>query len=258
MFKLNLRGVSSLSYAALIVALMFIASPSKAQTLDVYHFNAFGGSWAATEIVWVKIEKKWLVSATILNTKQTNRGLKAPEMFAKFCEQISSRIPYAPTREIDTINIFRVDLNLIGPNGAPIAALPVPIPVSNGKCQVNDGSKDYSPIYPGRLTGWQFIQLDIQKSEDWNRIQWTFEQIEGVEVEKGSFDFAAACEAARLDPSVQNFQKKIEERAKLDGVELQTNIVSVILRLPPEPGENLGLFFGYTYDTSTGTCVEVK
>lgn len=123
---------------------------------------------------------------------------------------------------------------------------------------MNDGTKNYFPTYPGRLAGWRFFHIGIQQMEGTSRIQWNFEQDEDAGVERGDFDFFAACEAARVDPSVQAMQKQFEQIARDRNIELQPGVIALFVKYPVEPEKNYGAFAGNFFDISSGACVETE
>lgn len=245
-------------YCAAVLLAISTFNPVAANAADEHKFDALGYAWSAGDLNWIKIENQWLVATNINIVQTIDRTFSTAEMHEAFCTEILKEKVGAPDRNITRKDIFRVSVNVIKQNGRPVWPLPIPIPVSDGECQITDGSKPYYPTYPGRLNGWRLTDAGIQKSEGNNRIQLTFEPDEGVSANSGSFDFAAACEATRVDPSVRAMQSQFEQLAQAQNIELQSDIIAIFVKFPVEPGKNYGAFAGNFFDISSGACVEHK
>lgn len=229
-----------------------------AYAADEHRFEALGYVWTASDLNWVQIEKQWLVVTNINIVQTIDRTFSTKKMHQAFCSEILEEKVGAPNKNVTRDDIFRVSFNVIGQDGRLAWALPVPIPVVDGECQVTDGSKPYFPTYPGRLVGWRLVDAGIQKSEGNNRIQLTFEPDDGASKNSESFDFAAACEATLVDPSVHAMQSQFEQLAQAQNIEVQTDIVAIFVKIPVQPGTNQGIFAGNFFDTSSGRCIAYK
>jgi hypothetical protein len=258
MFESRFRSCAVFLITTLITGLLLLTNPATAQTVHLYAFKALGASWIASDVTWVEVEKQWLVDATIRVTKPLESGLTGPQILSAFCEEMLHQRPQIPDDAIERTTIFRVNLNVLGQSGEPIWPFGVPVPVSDGKCPVTDESKTYFPTYPGRLAGWQLTDGGIQKIEDDYRFQLTFAPDKAADANSQPFDPVAACEATRVDPSVHAMQSQFEKLARVQNIDVQTDIIAIFVKFPVEPGSNTGAFAGSYFDISSGACIAHK
>jgi len=237
--------------AAFIFAAATLYTPV-AQADTEHYFVALDGTWRASDFVWSEIESEWLVATTIEVASPLDRGLTAPEMFDAFCKEIVRARPGAPNPTIGDQDIFRVDIDILTPNGQPISAAPAPISVAQGQCQIAEGEQSLLPTYPGRLQGWHLANGNVRQNGDTYRRSILFESSHGSNVKVADFDMAVACTATLNDPTVQALQSSFEQG--LQNVEMEPNIVMIFAK----ERATQGVFAQATFDTSDGTCVELE
>tara|TARA_R110002110_G_scaffold85816_4_gene223791 strand:+ start:126781 stop:127521 length:741 start_codon:yes stop_codon:yes gene_type:complete len=237
--------------AAFIFAAAALHAPAAHADAEHY-FVTLDGTWRASNIVWSEIESEWLVATTIEVASPLDRGLTAPQMFDAFCKEIVRARPDAPNATIGDQDIFRVDINILTPNGQPISAAPAPITVTQGKCQIAEGEQSLLPTYPGRLQGWHLANGNVQQNGETYRRSILFESSRGSNVKVTDFDMAVACTATLNDPTVQALQNNFEQG--LQNVEMEPNIVMIFAK----ERATQGVFARATFDTSDGTCVELE
>jgi hypothetical protein len=237
--------------AAFIVAAAALHAPTANAEPDHY-FVALDGTWKATDVVWSEIETEWLVATTIEVVYAPNRGLTAPEMFEAFCGEIVRARLAAPSTTTSGNEIFRVDINILDPNGRPISPVPTPITVKAGKCQVESGAQNFLTTYPGKLQGWYLANGNVQKYGDTFRRIILFESAQGSDAKVADFDMELACTATLNDPTIQKQQNDFEKRIK--DATIEPNIVVIFAK----ERATQGVFANATFDTSDGTCVALK
>ena len=120
-----------------LLALFFLLFAS-AQASNPHKFDALGGSWLATDITWVEIDREWLVKTVIRAAREPDQTLTVPQVLIASCEEILHSTPNSPNSGVTRTNIFRVDLNIIAANNRPAYRVTVPIPVDNGKCIITN------------------------------------------------------------------------------------------------------------------------
>ena len=238
-------------YAAFIFVVAALHTPTAHADAEHY-FVTLDGTRRASNIVWSEIESEWLVATTIEVAAPLDRGLTAPQMFEAFCKEIVRARPGAPNATISDKRIFRVDINILAPNGRPISAAPAPISVAQGKCQVGGGDQSLLPTYPGRLKGWHLANGNVQQNGETFRRTILFESSRGSNVKVADFNMAVACTATLNDPTVQTLQDNFERG--LENVRMEPNIVMIFAK----ERATQGVFARATFDTSDGTCVELK
>ncbi|MDA0786021.1 MAG: hypothetical protein O3B37_06990 [Proteobacteria bacterium] len=237
--------------AAFIATAAVLHTPTA--NADTEHFFvALDGTWRASDIVWSEIDSQWLVAATIEIAQPADIGLTALQMFSAFCSEIVRARPAAPNAAIDAEKIFRVDINILTPNGRSITSAPAPISVAKGKCQVGSGEQTFLPTYPGKLQGWNLANGNVRQNGETYRRIILFEPSQGSRLKVADFDMALACTATLNDPTVQTLQNTLEQR--LQNITLEPNIVVIYAK---ESGAQ-GVFAQAAFDTSDGTCVELK
>ncbi len=217
-----------------------------------HYFVVLDGTWLATDFVWSEIETVWLVAATIKIAKAPPQKLTGPEMFAAFCAEILRARPGAPASPNKDNEIFRVDININDANGRPITKVPAPISVKQGKCQITDGNDRLLPTYPGKLQGWQLANGNVRRNGESHRRTILFVPSRESNVKVADFDMALACNATLKDPTVQTLQSNFEQR--LRNVTVEPNIVTIYAK----ERATKGVYAQMTFDTSDGTCVELK
>lgn len=237
---------------AAFITMAAVAHTPTANANTEHYFVALDGTWRASNIVWSEIESEWLVAATIEIAQPADIGLTAAQMFSAFCGEIVRARPAAPNTTIDGNKIFRVDINIFAPNGRPITSVPAPISVAQGKCQVESGEQTFLPTYPGKLQGWHLSNGNVQKNGETYRRIILFEPSQGADLKVADFDMALACTATLNDPTVQTLQNTLEQR--LQNTTVEPNIVVIYAK---ESGTQ-GVFAQAVFDTSDGTCVELK
>lgn len=237
--------------AAFIIVAAVLQTPT-ANAATEHYFVTLDGTWRAKDIVWSEIEGEWLVATTIEIAQPAEIGLTAAQMFSAFCEEIVRARPAAPNATIGASRIFRVDINILAPNGRPITAAPAPISVLQGKCQVAEGNLNLLPTYPGKLEGWYLANGDVRQNGETYRRSLLFESSQGSNLKAADFDTALACRATLNDPTVQTLQNNLEGR--LQNIKLEPNIVVIYAK---ENGAQ-GQFAQAAFDTSDGTCVALN
>ncbi|MGB0571488.1 MAG: hypothetical protein ACPGQM_05350 [Alphaproteobacteria bacterium] len=173
-------------------------------------------------------------------------------MFATFCKEILRARPGAPNSTNKDNEIFRVDISINDANGRSITEAPAPISVKQGKCQITDGNDRLLPTYPGKLQGWQLANGSGRRNGDSPRRSILFVPSRESSVKVADFDMALACNATLKDPTVQTLQSSFKQR--LQNVTIEPNIVTIYAK----ERATKGVYAQITFDTSDGTCVELK
>lgn len=243
------RHIRSSRAFGLLLFVCLAANMSVAEAGDEHRFSALGAEWRAYDITWTEIENHWLIGATVDVARAGNRNLTGAQILAGLCKEIVRERPGVPVEGAHAGSLFRVDLNVVAPNGRTVWPYPVPVPVRSGECQISDGRQDFFITYPGGLDGWRFLGGTIQQAGNAQRRQLTFEPDEGSEVTLGDFDFELACTATLNDPTVQTVQSSYERQNA--GSTFEPGVVVIVAK----QGGGSGVFVGEVYQTSSGKCV---
>lgn len=241
-------------YLRLVAFLLFVSSTfgaSMAKADEEHVFAALDAYWRAYGISWVEFEEQWLIGATVVSAAPTRVRLSGLQMFAAFCKELVRMKPNGPGKQKQGLEVFRVDLTIIGADSLPIWSAPIPVRVRDNECQVKEGAQNFYMSYPGGLEGWRFHSVTIQKVGEIYRRQYTFEPDEGASVKIREFDFDLGCGAALKDPAILTLQASLVRQYAIKQIAVQPDTVVIAAK----QGTKLGMFFGHVYKTVDGRCV---
>jgi len=150
----------------------------------------------------------------------------------------------------DEFDVFRVDMNVVLPNGQSIWPLSLPIFVQDDECLLEGSEQVHVIRYPGRLDGWRYLGGTALKSGSSYRRQFVFEPMKGSSVEIADFNFSAACTAILADPTVQQAQDAWEQQNAT--LKIEPDLLVIVAKQATQRGA----FVGKEYKTVDGECVE--
>lgn len=190
-----MKSVLTYGFAALCLIGLGAGAALYAPLPDPDRVEALGGTWSVPVENWHETDGVHRAQIVMVAKEIDLQDVPVKTVMAGICDGFVA----ARAGQVEGA-IYRVDLNVLLPNGNLAYGKPVPIPVDGTACDTERFGDTFFPTYPGTLSDWFLAGSGMVQHNDVLLRQVTFQPQPGTEAKVADFDYDQACEAIRHDP----------------------------------------------------------